>query len=233
MSTSEALIRAPLSDERKERAAAEAMRRIKSGQHWRDWMAVAEGLGVGRSKCLFAVGTNNVQNPKYKREFKGWMAAQPDRWPLDLDSPTRTHLFWCLDFANEIERWRDTLAQNERAKLNHPTAMKRRYEAAHRDVAVVAAKAKTKTDAEIARDEELDKLKGEIEMRNREIDFLKTKPTTDGGLFDLNLDTALNIAKTIRGNTSLARARGIRDALTRVIKEEEMVLHKSTPKQAG
>ena len=35
-------------DERKEKAAADAYVRIRSGQHWLDWMFVAEGLGVGR-----------------------------------------------------------------------------------------------------------------------------------------------------------------------------------------
>ena len=52
-------------------------------------------------------------------------------WAKDLDNPTRAHLFWCLEWRNDIDQWRETLAANERAKLNHPTAMKRRYEAAH------------------------------------------------------------------------------------------------------
>jgi hypothetical protein len=58
------------------------------------------------------------------------MSTRP--WALELDKPTRAHLFWCVDHRSEIEAWREILAQNERARLiNHPTAMKRRYETAH------------------------------------------------------------------------------------------------------
>jgi hypothetical protein len=65
-------------------------------------------------------------------------------------------------------------------------------------------------------------------MRDREIDFKKD----DRSLFDLNRDTAANIAKTIRGHVGLSRTRTIRDALIKLVKEEEAALRK-TPKQAG
>jgi hypothetical protein len=218
------------SEARKEEAAAAAFERIKTGQHWRDWMYVAAGLEVGRMKCLRAIGANATpQHPGYKREFKNWMAGRP--WARDLDSPTRAHLFWCLDFANEIETWRDTLAQNIRARLNHPTSMKRAYEAAHRDTAVITKRAKTPE--ALAHEEEVGKLKDEIAMRQREIDFLKATPTVDGGLFDIVRDSLKDIARTFRGNTSLARTRGLRDELSKIVREEEAALRKSTSKQAG
>jgi hypothetical protein len=51
-------------------------------------------------------------------------------------------------------------------------------------------------------------------------------------MVDLNRDTAVDIAKVIRGNVGLARARGIRDALTKLVQAEEAALRK-TSKQAG
>jgi hypothetical protein len=129
-------------------------------------------IAKGADGVMRAANTNNVQNPNHKREFKRWMTSQPDQWPLDLDSPTRTHLFWCLDFANEIERCRDTLAQNKRARLSHPMAMKRAYEPEHCDVATkVEATLKPK---DVAHIEEVEKLQRDIALRDREIEFLKS-----------------------------------------------------------
>jgi hypothetical protein len=219
------------SEDRKEKDAADAAERIKRGQHWLDWMYVAGGLEVGRQKAMRRAGTNRPIGSAYNKAFGEWLDLRP--WARDLDKPTRTHLFWCVDHRNELERWRETLAQNERARLNHPTAMKRRYEATHRDTAVVKAKTEAATPEAFARAEEIGKLKDEIAMRDREIDFLKAAPKKDdGSLFDLNRDTAADIAKTIRGHVGLARTRGIRDALTKLVKEEEAALRK-TPKQAG
>jgi hypothetical protein len=108
--------------------------------------------------------------------------------------------------------------------------MKRAYEAAHRD----PAPARLPKPADVAHAEEVERLKDDIAMRDREIDFLKSTPSKDdGSLFDLNRDTAADIAKTIRGHVGLSRTRSIRDALTKLVKDEEAALRKSTPKQAG
>src|SRR6516225_347371 len=117
-------------EERKEKQAAEAAERIKRGQHWLDWMYIAEGLEVGRTRAMRRAGINRPYGSGYNRAFGEWMNEHP--WARDLDKPTRNHLFWCIDHRNDIEAWRETLAQNERLRLNHPTAMKRRYEATHR-----------------------------------------------------------------------------------------------------
>jgi hypothetical protein len=143
------------SEERKGKDAAEAAERIKRGQHWLDWMYIAEGLEVGRLKAMRRAGTNRPIGSGYNKAFGEWLDPRP--WARDLDKPTRTHLFWCVDHRNEIERWRETLARNERARLNHPTAMKRRYEATHRDTAVVKKAAASEA---FAHAEEIGKLSG-------------------------------------------------------------------------
>ena len=182
------------SEERKEKDAAEAAERIKRGQHWLDWMYIAEGLEVGRLKAMRRAGTNRPIGSGYNKAFGEWLNPRP--WARDLDKPTRTHLFWCVDHRNEIERWRETLAQNERARLNHPTAMKRRYEATHKpDEAGTRGANETRAQ----------KLEREIERLSSELEAWRKRAMVEGSLFDLKKDTPKDIATTIAGNVSLPR----------------------------
>jgi hypothetical protein len=56
--------------------------------------------------------------------------------------------------------------------------------------------------------------------------------TEEGSLFDLHKDKAVDIAEVTFKHVGLARARGIRDALTKVIRREEEAIRKQ-PKPAG
>jgi hypothetical protein len=206
-----------VSEEKREQAAADAFERIKRGQHWLDWMDIGEGLAVGRTKAFRTAGTNNVQNPHYKRAFKVWMSERP--WARDLDQPTRAHLFWCVDNRNDLERWRETLATNERARLNHPTATKRRYEAAHRGGKDPAAPAK---------ETERDRLLGEIKRLTAEKDAWRKRAEAEGSLFDLKKDTIPDMVRTISGNLADHRF----NALTKGLVEEQ-ARRKAERKQAG
>ena len=182
-------------DVRKEALAADASERIKKGQHWTDWMLIADGLMRGRAKAMFAAGTNKPKGKGYGKAMKEWMDTRP--WARELDNPTRNDLFWCAEHRSEIEIWRDTLAQNERARLNHPTAMKRRYEASHRSKDDTnAAKKPTHKAALIARNAELE----------AELATLKRKMKDDGGsLFDLVKDPLPMIAKIMGEEMGLQR----------------------------
>ena len=201
--------RSDASDDRKEKAAADAYVRIRSGQHWLDWMFVAEGLGVGRRWAQRRGGTDDIQSPHYKRAFKEWMAPRP--WAKDLDSPTRAHLFWCLDWRNDIDQWRETLAQNERAKLNHPTAMKRRYEATHpehgaaRPVDPNAPKKETTRESLIRENEDL---WAKVKKLERQVE------AGDGSLFDLRRDSIDAIVNVIAGTVSIGRFQSLQRSMT-------------------
>jgi hypothetical protein len=213
-------------DVRKEELAADAAERIKRGQHWNDWMLIADGLMVGRRKAMFAAGTNAPKGKGYGKAMKTWMDERP--WARDLDNPTRNDLFWCVEHRSEIEIWRDTLAQNERARLNHPSAMKRRYEASH----------KSKDDGDkpprrsptAMKDARIEALEEELATLKKENVALKSHG--QGSLFDLHKDTAADIAETTFRHVGLGRTRGIRDALTKLVKREEDALRK-TSKPAG
>jgi hypothetical protein len=214
---------------RRERLANEAMDRIERSQQWLDWMYVADRLGDGRQEAMNAAGVNQIQHPKYRREFAAWLKRYP-RWNK-IDLATRSHLFWCLDYRSEIEAWRVTLGDNQRKMLNHPTSMKRAYERAHKVPDPETAKAPKPR--EVAHNEEVAKLKSDIAMRDREIEFIKNAPRKDdGSLFDLHNDSAAAIADVIFGHVGLARTRGLRDALAKKVQAAEAQLRKK-PKQAG
>jgi hypothetical protein len=120
---------------------------------------------------------------------------------------------------HDIDSWRETLAVNERARLNHPTAMKRRYEATRRsDIAAREKPSET----------ERDRLLREIERVTGERDAWRKRAENEGSLFDLKRDTAADIARTIAGNGGLHRLQSFGKALI-----EEIARRKAEQKQAG
>ena len=147
------------SEERKERLAAEADIRIKSGMHWRDWMFVADGMAVGQAKAMRLASTNRPYGKAYQRAFGDWLKDR--EWANRHDKGARSNMLWCVDHISEINAWRERLGQKERDKLNHPTTVKRAFEAAHRDpIDPNAPKRETKAEALARENAELwDKIK--------------------------------------------------------------------------
>jgi len=169
-------------EERVERAAEEAADRIKRGQHWLDWRQIGEGLVVGRQKAMRRAGTNQPAGAPYNRAFGEWMDQH--RWARDLDKATRNHAMWAADNYVAIEVWRETLAQNVRAALNHPTSVKRRYEATTGNRAEPKEKAESKA-ARLERElealaTERDHWKHQAEACKAEVERLKAKKRQAG-----------------------------------------------------
>jgi hypothetical protein len=200
-------------DARKEELAAEAADRIKKGQHWTDWMLIGDGLMVGRRHAMFLASTNQPKGKGYAKAFSAWMTSRA--WAFELDSPTRNDLFWCVDHRSEIEIWRDTLAQNERVRLNHPSAMKRRFEATHRVKAADDNKPSSSPMATLkARLEE-----AEDQLMAAKKQIVEMKSHGDGSVFDLKKDTAVDIAKTIAANVTYYKLTSIQRELAKAIAE--------------
>jgi hypothetical protein len=214
------------SEDRKEKDAAEAAERIKRGQHWLDWMYIAEGLEVGRVKAMRRAGTNRPIGSAYNRAFGDWLNERP--WARDLDKPTRNHLFWCADNRNNIEAWRDTLRPNERARLH---IRPRSNAATTRPTRSLKRKA-SRPSQKVAHEQEVERLKADIEMRDREIEWLKTKRAEDGSLFDIAKTKPDQIARIVLENAGLARTRNIRNALTQAVEAAERKTRQKS-KQAG
>lgn len=201
---------------RLETEAAAAAERIKGGQHWNDWIAIAEGLAVGRQKAMRRAGTNQPIGAVYNRAFGEWLDAH--KWARDLDKATRNHCIWCADNRDAIERWRATLAENQRGMINHPTTTKRRYEATTKDKAEPGAPRETKAQL----------VERELEAMAIERDKWKRAAEKDGSLFDLKNDTATIIAQIIGAHVTPYKLGELVKALT-----TERDRQKAVKKQAG
>ena len=194
------------SEARKEKLAEEAEERIRRGAHWADWTYVADGFAVGRAKAMRAAGTNQPYGKAYTRAFGDWLAERP--WTKHIDTGTRSVLLWVADHRSEVEAWRETLAQNERAKLNHPAALKRRYDAAHKVAHADpnAPKKETGREALVRENEDLwtkvKKLEHQVESGG-------------GSLFDLRRDSIELIVTVIAGTVPLGRFESLQRAMTK------------------
>jgi hypothetical protein len=196
------------SDARKEKLAEEAEDRIRRGAHWSDWMYVADGFAVGRAKAMRAAGTNQPYGKAYTRAFGEWMKERPWAREERIDKGTRSNLLWAADHRSEIEAWRETLTQGERAKMNHPTTLKRRFEAAHRITAIdpTAPKKETSREALVRENEDL---WAKVKKLERQVE------AGDGSLFDLRRDSVEAIIDTIAGNVPLGRFESLQRAMTK------------------
>jgi hypothetical protein len=202
-------------DARIEAEAEAAAERIKRGQHWSDWVAIGKGLVVGRHRAMARAGTNQPTGAIYNRGFGEWMDAH--KWARDLDKATRNHAMWCADHLSEIERWRELLATNQRAMINHPTTTKRRFEALHKDK---ADKPAGETKAQ--------RIERELDAAISERDKWRKMAEADGSLFDLKKDSVASIVKTISASVSDYRLAELAKALA-----AECARVKAAKKQAG
>jgi hypothetical protein len=135
-------------------------------------------------------GRNDPKGKAYIKAFSQWLDER--KWARDLDKATRNHALWCADHHADIEEWRETLAPNVQQKLNHPSTMKRHYEAEHKVTGGKAAAAEKLTPME--------KLKQSIVELQAENDVLKKKVRRADdaeAMFDWNRDEPGDIATVL------------------------------------
>jgi hypothetical protein len=109
----------------------EASDRINSGQHFGDWVAVADALVAMREEAMEVAHTNRPQGPPYRAAFKAIEqreSAWASKYSNNSNSGVRAHCYWLIDNLPAVQSWRETLAQNQRDEWNHPSAVKRNYE---------------------------------------------------------------------------------------------------------
>jgi len=70
--------------------------------------------------------------PKGRAYVDAWQAIAAHAPHLrDIEHSTRSHAIWLANEWEAVNTWLQTLAHNVRLQLNHPRAIRRRYDAAH------------------------------------------------------------------------------------------------------
>jgi hypothetical protein len=88
--------------------------RLRSDNTWVDWIDVGKAHVIGRGR-------------RFNDAFTAWCARHGFD---DLDKGDRSRLFTVMDNLPAIEAWRATLTTTERMRLNHPSAVLRKWQAA-------------------------------------------------------------------------------------------------------
>lgn len=107
------------------RRGKEAMARLR--RRYRDWMAIAEALDVGRAEVMRAVHTNLPIGSRYEKAMAEWLVANGFK---EIDKGTRCRLLECLQHRVEIEIWRSRLTDTEKFCFNHPDTVLRKWKKA-------------------------------------------------------------------------------------------------------
>jgi hypothetical protein len=106
----------------------EAWRRLRHDQTWEDWKHVGAAHLIGRSGAMHEAGVNRPRGRRYKTAFGAWLKKFGFE---NLDKADRSRLFVVMDHLQEIEAWRATLTPTERLRLNHPSAVLRKWRSAN------------------------------------------------------------------------------------------------------
>jgi hypothetical protein len=97
------------------------------------WLKVGRALARVRTEALHSAGTNNDHHPHYRTYYGFLMARVPDLDALvKQDKASSVHARWLWDNWRAIEPWLAGLEPGANEKLNHPSAIKRRFEAAQK-----------------------------------------------------------------------------------------------------
>jgi hypothetical protein len=106
-------------------AGREAYARVRNGDHFRDWVSVADALAAIRDEAMANAHTNRPQGPPYRAELKKLDAREP--WAATINTSTKAHCYWLIENLPAVTAWRDTIG-DKRDEWNHPTTIKRNFE---------------------------------------------------------------------------------------------------------
>jgi hypothetical protein len=145
---------------------ATAFRLIKQNEDYSHWVDVGRALLRLKTEGMRLSGSNSPHGRGYQTMYRHLASRVPDL--DDIDKASRAHSMWLAENFTLVDKWHSTLAQNERTRLNHPTAIRRRYDAAHsHPPAAPRAPAGNRKDAELVRlQEELDATNKKLRARN-------------------------------------------------------------------
>jgi hypothetical protein len=108
-------------------AGALAIRRIRQHEDYSHWVAVGKALLRLQEEAMRLSGSNSPQGRGYTALRAELGSRVPDL--EELDKASKSHAVWLAKNLAAVEKWRETLWFNLRDTLNHPSSIKRRYEA--------------------------------------------------------------------------------------------------------
>jgi hypothetical protein len=181
-------------EERRDRVCrhgAEEWKRVKEERDWTSYMAIGEAFLIGRQWAFDLSGTNNNNDPRYKKAFSAWLVKYGFD---DFDRSDRAKLYTVMENRGAIETWRSTLGLTQRLKLNHPSTVLRQWKAATQ----VPKSGEPKTSP-------ITKLKQKINEleRQHELDEERIAAADGGDLFNWKTTSAEKIAATIIANVGV------------------------------
>jgi len=185
--------------------AAEADERIKRGDHFSDWLALGIGLITLRDTAMRDANTNTPHGRGYTAIMGQMMRDHP--W-ANRDKSTKSHAMWLADNAVAVVDWRETLGQNQREKLNHPSVVKRNFE---RMMTVKEPKVRA-PDAKLTPLEQVRELQAQLADLTERNTELEGK--SDGAGFDFRNDKPEDIKAII---DRLPHMRSLKDKVAKII----------------
>lgn len=109
------------------REGQEALQRLGRDLTWPDWPHVGAALQIGRRRAMHEAGVNLPVGRRYNVLFAAWLS---NFGFANLDKADRSRLLAVMDHLDEIQAWRATLTPTQRLRLNHPSAVLRKWKSA-------------------------------------------------------------------------------------------------------
>jgi hypothetical protein len=109
----------------------ESMRVLKRGETIERWLNVGLAVRELQRLAMEYAQTKEPVGPAYRACWEALSRHTPHL--ADMDKTNRSHALWMANNWDDVKRWLDTLAVNVRLELNHPRAVRRRYESPHKD----------------------------------------------------------------------------------------------------
>jgi hypothetical protein len=126
---------APVDEITAGRFAWERLRR--DGQTtWQDWILVGHALQAGRFLSMRTACVNQAVGQKYNHAMSVWLR---ETGFAAITQATRSDLFRCIENLIEIQKWRETLDEDDRLNCNHPQSVMRRWRRVVRESASASA----------------------------------------------------------------------------------------------
>jgi hypothetical protein len=110
-----------------------AMDRIAEDREWKDWVKIGRLVDMVRVAAMAKASCNTHNGKKYAEAFakltkeKGVDQLNDER---RVSKTERSRLYKCIANLEAIERWRATLTDPPRRRLNHPESVWKKYEKA-------------------------------------------------------------------------------------------------------